>query len=128
MPPDPLQASVRGGLGGIFLSPFPGDRMHQDDPIPNDPNQDVDLGDPSAFGLSSIAERLRWARKQQGPGLEYYLDSSRTNREADGISDQQYRDFEDGKAIPTPDQLFALSKTFNVSARYLNDGSSPIYP
>lgn len=102
--------------------------MHQDDPIPTDPAQDVDLGDPSAYGLGSIAERVCWARKRQGLGIETYLDASRTSRAADGISDQQYRDFESGKVIPTWDQLFALSKTFNVSARYLQDGSTPVYP
>jgi hypothetical protein len=102
--------------------------MHQDDQIPTDPAQDVDLGDPSAYRLSSIAERLRWARERQGLGIQTYLDTSRTNREADGISDQQYRDFEGEKVEPTWDQLVALSKTFNVSARYLQYGSTPVYP
>jgi transcriptional regulator with XRE-family HTH domain len=102
--------------------------MHQDDPIPTDPAQDVDLGDPSAYGLASIAKRVCWARKRQELDIETYLDASRTSREADGISDQQYRDFESGKVIPTWDQLIALSKTFDASARYLQDGSTPVNP
>jgi len=90
--------------------------MQQDDPIPA----------ASPFGLSTIAERLIWARKQQGPGRDFYLNASRDNREADGISDRLYCDFEDGEVIPTWDQLIDLSKTFNVSARYLQEGTGPI--
>lgn len=102
--------------------------MHQDDPIPTDPAQDVDLGDPSAYGLGTVAERLRWARKHMDLGIETYLDTSRTTREAYGISDQLYRDFESGTAFPTWDQLIDLCRTLPVSARYLQDGSAPIYP
>jgi len=102
--------------------------LHQDDQISTDPAQDIDLGDPTAYGLSSIAERLLWVRTRQGLDIETYLEVSRATRADGGVSDQQYQDFESGKAKPSLDQLLALSKTFTVSTRYLQDGSAPIYP